>query len=499
MTTTHTQTQIDPAALFAAAQLQFPQVESAALRVMVDMALGQAFNPSTFIRNTANSKAQAAFLSTSADIAVYGGAAGGGKSYALLLECLRHTDNAAFGAVVFRRTFPQITREGGLWDSSMDLYSGIGAKPNQSGLVWKFESGAKVKFAHLQHEKDKLDWQGSQLPLICWDELTHFTESQFFYMLSRNRSLCGVKPYIRATCNPDADSWVAKLIEWWIDQETGIAIPERSGKIRYFVRINEQLEFADTAEELTSRFGSSIHPKSLTFIPASVYDNVDLMRTNPEYISNLMAMSLVERERLLGGNWKVRNEAGKVFNRDWFEIVDAAPAGGEDCRFWDLASTEKKLNSDDPDYTAGVKIRAVGGAYYIMAAVQRQASITDADKLMLNTASQDGKACKVRWEIEGGASGKRENLRLVQMFAGYDCGGARPEGDKITRAKGLAAQAEAGNVKLLRGDWNEEFLNHLHNQPQLSHDDLMDAASGAFNEIAGYIPPATSVQSVGMF
>jgi predicted phage terminase large subunit-like protein len=435
-----------------------------------------------------NSGAQESFLASPADLAIYGGAAGGGKSYALLVECLRHSGNGQFGAVVFRRTFPQITREGGLWDNSMELYAPQGGSPNQSDLSWTFGSGARVKFAHLQHEKDKLDWQGAQVALFCFDELTHFSESQFFYMLSRNRSLCGVRPYVRATCNPDADSWVAKFIEWWIDQNTGLPIPERAGKIRYFVRAEEQLQWADTAEELTARYGEEIRPKSVTFIPASVYDNATLLDKNPEYLANLLALPLVERERLLRGNWKVRNEAGKVFNRDWFDIVEAAPAGGRECRFWDLAATEKKLASDDPDYTAGVKIRAVNGFFYILDAVQHQAAITDADRLMLNKASQDGRQCAVRWEIEGGASGKRENHRLIQMFAGYDCRGDRPEGDKITRAKGLAAQAEAGNVKLVRGDWNEEFLNHLHNQPQLAHDDLMDAASGAFNDLTGNGP-----------
>lgn len=432
-----------------------------------------------------NSKAQERFLASPADIAIYGGAAGGGKSFGLLLECVRHSRNAKFGAVVFRRTFPQITREGGLWDNSMELYAPMGATPNQTELQWTFGSGARVKFAHLQHEKDKLDWQGAQVPLLCFDELPHFTESQFFYLLSRNRSLCGVKPYVRATCNPDADSWVAKLIEWWIDEESGLPIPERAGVVRYFVRADEQIQWASTEKELIEQYGPEFRPKSLTFIPASIYDNKTLLQKNPEYLANLLALPLVERERLLKGNWKVRNEAGKVFNRDWFEVVDAAPAGGKDVRFWDLAATEKKLASDDPDYTAGVKIRKLGDAYYILHAVQRQAAITEADRMMTNTASQDGKQCAVRWEIEGGASGKRESLRLTQLFAGYDCKGIRPEGDKITRAKGLAAQAEAGNVKVVRGDWNEELLNHLHNQPQINHDDLMDAASGAFNDLVG--------------
>ena len=84
-------------------------------------------------------------------------------------------------------------------------------------------------------------WQGAQITLICFDELTHFSAHQFFYMVSRNRSTCGVRPYIRATCNPDADSWVADFLTWWIDPESGLPIPERAGVLRYFVRIAEKI------------------------------------------------------------------------------------------------------------------------------------------------------------------------------------------------------------------------------------------------------------------
>jgi predicted phage terminase large subunit-like protein len=422
-----------------------------------------------------------------------GGGAGGGKTWALLIEAVRHRDNPHFGAVIFRRTSPQIRNEGGLWDESEKLYIGIGGKPHETVLEWDFPSKARVKFAQCQYEADVYDWDGSQIPLLGFDQLEHFTSKQFFYLLSRNRSTSGVKPYVRGTCNPDPDSWLAGFLSWWIDQETGYAIEERSGIIRYFVRVNEQIEWADTPEELAERF-PDIPPKSATFIRASVYDNKALLAVDPNYLANLHAQPLVDRERLLSGNWKVKPEAGKVFNRSWFEIVDAAPVGGTECRFWDLAATEKKMGdgsprgkkkSNDPDFTAGAKIRRVNGLYYILDAIAEQVGPTAADNLIKNTASQDGKECRVRWEMEGGASGVRDTQRIASMLAGYDCKGIRPEGDKITRAKGLAAQAEAGNVKMLRGPWNDRLLIHLHGQPDLPHDDEMDAASGAFNELAG--------------
>lgn len=429
---------------------------------------------------------QQTFLNSTADIVIFGGAAGGGKTWALLMQPLRHVGNPDFGGVIFRRTSPQIRNQGGLWDESIKIYPLLQAEPRQTVLEWRFTSGAKLKFAHLQYDTDVHDWQGAQVPFIGFDQLEHFSESQFWYMLSRNRSLCGVHPYVRATVNPDADSWVAKLITWWVDQQTGFPIDERSGVVRWFVRVNNEIQWAETKDELISE---DEEPKSLTFIPARLSDNQILMQKDPGYLANLRALSLVDRERLLGGNWKIVATAGKVFNRSWFEVVDAVPAGGEEVRFTDLAASEKKITTtkshDDPDYTASCKMRRVGDTFYVMDATAEQLGPTAADRSMQNLASQDGVACKQRWEEEGGASGKRDSAHIVKLLIGYDCRGIKPDGDKIVRAKPLAAQAEAGNVKLLRGEWNERWLNHMHGQPELPHDDEMDAASGAFNELAG--------------
>jgi hypothetical protein len=268
---------------------------------------------------------QEKFLSSSADIAIYGGAAGGGKSWALLLEPLRHVGNSRFGAVFFRRTMPQIKNEGGLWDESAALYLGLSARPNSSEAYWTFPSGASISFSHLEHNKSVSAWQGAQIPLICFDELTHFTSKQFWYMLSRNRSTCGIRPYVRATCNPDPDSFVRDLIKWWVDQETGLPIPSRSGVVRWFVRVGDELHWGDLPSDLAGYLdsdGNSIPPKSLTFIAAKLTDNKALMNADPGYMANLMAMDVVERERLLGGNWAIKSTKAAVFSKYRVEAFD---------------------------------------------------------------------------------------------------------------------------------------------------------------------------------
>ena len=190
--------------------------------------------------------AQERFLACPADIAIYGGAAGGGKSFGLLLEPLRHIANKEFGGVIFRRTSPQITNEGALWDEAGKLYPLVGGDARVGSLEYHFPTKACISFRHLQQESTIYDWQGAQVPFIGFDELTHFTRGQFFYLLSRNRSTCGVKPYIRATCNPDADSWVAEFIAWWIDPETGLPIPERAGVVRYLIRVNDTIVWGES-------------------------------------------------------------------------------------------------------------------------------------------------------------------------------------------------------------------------------------------------------------
>lgn len=427
---------------------------------------------------------QETFLGSSADIAIYGGAAGGGKTWALLMEPLRHIANPGFGAVFFRRSTVQVRNEGGLWDESEKLYPIIGATPREHVLSWEFPAGATVSFAHLEHDKTVLNWQGSQIPLICFDELTHFSQKQFWYMVSRNRSMCGVRPYIRATCNPDADSWVAEFIAWWIDQETGLPIPDRAGVVRWFVRINDALVWADCAADLEAKH-PGIPPKSATFIPAKLTDNAALMAADPGYMANLLALPKVERERLLGGNWKIRAAAGLLFKRSWVTVVDAAPSDIRVVRGWDLAGTPK-VEGNDPDWTAGTKIGVSRstGRYIVMHHVRERDTPHKIEALISNTASQDGPEVEISLPQDPAQAGKWQAASLIKMLAGYTARATPEGGDKETRFGPFSAQCEAGNVDVLRGAWNEEWFMNLEGFPEAAHDDDADSTSRAFNTLA---------------
>lgn len=306
---------------------------------------------------------QKEFLETEADIALYGGAAGSGKSLALLLDFAKSEllKFPYYGGVIFRRTYPEIKNEGGLWDESGNWYPEIGAIANESRLIWKFPSGATIRFSHLQHEKDVYRWQGAQLPRVGLDEATHFTRKQFIYLLSRMRSPQGLRPKMRATCNPDAESWLADFINWYINPQ-GFPYPERSGVIRYFIVQGDEVIWGDSVDSLRSRY-PGCKPKSFTFISAKITDNPALLDKDPDYLANLEAQDPVERARLLDGNWRVKRSESLLFNKQaivasssglWLSpqpnkryLIGVDPNFGGDkhfvCQVWDIKQRPYRL------------------------------------------------------------------------------------------------------------------------------------------------------------
>ncbi len=231
---------------------------------------------------------------------MYGGSAGSGKSFALLYQPLfrRHHERRGFYGTIFRRSYPEITNPGGLWDEAGGIYPFAQGRGNVGSREYRWdEYDTKITFRHLENEESKYNYQGSQICYLAFDELTHFNESQFWYMLSRNRSTCGVRPYVRATCNPDP-GWVKDLLGPWVDNGFD-GEHAQSGELRWFIRVDGKLRWVD---------GHTPHAKSLTFIRASIYDNPILLEKNPEYVATLMALPEVERARLLDGDWSVRRE-----------------------------------------------------------------------------------------------------------------------------------------------------------------------------------------------
>lgn len=387
---------------------------------------------------------------------------------------------------------------GGLWDASFELYQKYpGAQAIKSPApYWKFPSGAKVSFRHLERDESVHKWQGTEICLLEFDELTHFSEKQFFYMLSRNRSTSGIKPYVRASCNPDADSWLADFISWWIDQETGYAIPERSGMIRFMARINEEIVWGDTPEEVIRKANEADYDveitaddiKSVSFVASSIEDNKILLKKDKGYLANLKALSIVERERLLYGNWKIKAAKGLFFPRSALpDLLTEIPNDVTKwVRAWDLAATDTD-EGGDPAYTASVLLgKRRNGRYVIADATNNRLKAEKVRALVKQCAVSDKakyKRVRIRMSIDPGQAGKEQSQSYVKMLAGFSISTVKESGSKESRAEPFAAQWQAGNVDVVAGPWTEALLGQYESFPESKFKDMVDAGSNAFNEL----------------
>lgn len=229
--------------------------------------------------------AQTNFLATPAFEALFGGAAGGGKTDCLIMDAVRQVAHPRYRAVIFRRTMTELADADGPIQRSHEWFPALGGVWREGKKMWFFPSGAQIYFHHMEHEEDCYKYQGAQYQFIGFDEVTHFTLKQYLYLFSRCRTTqgSGLQTYIRAATNPGGvgHAWVK---ERFIDR--GI-----SNRIGYFLKIGD----VDT-EVPPGTFGA----KSRIFIPATVKDNP---RITQEYIDNLMLLDPVERDRLLKGDW----------------------------------------------------------------------------------------------------------------------------------------------------------------------------------------------------
>jgi predicted phage terminase large subunit-like protein len=427
--------------------------------------------------------AQEDFLRSPADIAITGGKAGTGKTFGLLLEATRHIRLPRYRGTIFRRTYPQIMKAGSLWDTSEELYLSMGATPRMTDLSWTFPTGAQIGFAQMQHEQDRFDWDGAQLPFAGFDQMEHFTWKQFWHIVSRSRSTCGVKPYIRGTCNPDPDHFLRTFLDWWIDRESGFAIQERSGRIRWMTYVGDELVWGNSREDILLQYGPEHAPLSVTFIPGHLEENLALLAKDPLYRTKLLSLPLVERERLMKGNWNIRYTAGTYFKREWFQIVEAAPACEVWVRYWDRAATELKGDGTDQSATAGVLMGMTSSGMIVVKHVVRDwLTPYGVDRIVRNTATQDGTDTEVWVEEDPGQAGKAEAQHQVRNLHGFIAASNRVHESKGTRARMFSSQVEAGNVLLVRGSWNEAYLNEHENFDGTSkcRSDQVDASSGGY-------------------
>lgn len=238
---------------------------------------------------------QAVFMARPEYEALYGGAAGGGKSDALVIEALRQVDKPWYKALILRKTFPQL-RE--LIDKSLLYYPRAypKARYNSSSHTWTFPSGGKIVFGSLNRPQDKVQYQGQAYDFIAFDELTHFTAEEYEYLKSRNRpNGAGMRVYMRATANPGG------IGHAWVKER--------------FITAGAPMEpISETVTWRTPDGQEHSGMQRRIFVPSSVFDNEILLQNDPQYIQRLASMPEAERNALLYGDWD--SFSGQVFS-EW--------------------------------------------------------------------------------------------------------------------------------------------------------------------------------------
>lgn len=392
---------------------------------------------------------QAEFLVDLRKEGFYGGAAGGGKSDALLMAALQYVSEPDYSALLLRRTFTDLSLPGALLDRADEWLRGTDATWHDKTKTWQFPSGATLSFGYLENEKDRFRYQGAEFSFIGFDELTHFTEIQYTYLFSRLRRLEGsdIPMRIRCASNPGGvgHEWV---------------------KARFITPSPE-----DLAKE--GRF----------FVSAKLQDNPFLDQV--AYLESLLALDPVTQAQLRDGNWDIQAK-GEMFKREWLDFIDLPPEGCNYVRWWDMAATEPSKTNRDPDWTVGLLMGEKNGEYYVIDVFRCRKNSGDRDKAIEATLKLERPGVLQRMGQEGGSAGKDVILNFAKsLFRGHDFQGIKETGSKVTRAGPFSAACKNGLVHIVKGPWNSTFVTELELFPQVGvHDDQVDAASGAFLQLA---------------
>ena len=410
--------------------------------------------------------AQTVFLLDDSPEALYGGAAGGGKSDALLMAALQYVDVPGYSAILFRRSYQDLALPGALIPRSKEWLRGRDdCQWNGERHEWRFESGATLAFGYLQTEDDKYRYQSAEFQFIGFDELTQFSETSYLYLHSRARRpsegpLSKVPIRIRAASNPGGQGheWVKR-------------------------------RFID-------------FPEGRSFVPAKLSDNPFL--DADDYRNQLANLDEVTRQQLLDGNWQVTQKGGRFDPESWIRHDyrhDRLPDGAKDwtwCRYWDMAATEEKPGRD-PDYACGTLMgRDERNEVWVVDVTRTRGTPKEVEDLVVATAQADrmllGDGVQVRMEQEPGSSGKTVIDSYARTLIGFPFDGIRSTGDKATRALPFSTYMQRGLVHVIMGPWWEAWRAELTAFPQVGvHDDQVDSGSGAFAVVGdGYVGGASA-------
>lgn len=379
--------------------------------------------------------------------------AGGGKSIAQLMAALQFVDIPGYSAILFRKTYSDLSLPGALISVAKEWLAPFTEKKevhwSDKEKKFTFPSGATLAFGYLESSNDCYRYQGAEFQYIGFDECTHISPENYRYLFSRLRKSISLSVPLRfrATCNPGGEYG-----EYYYD--------------RFFKEGKE---------------------KGRIFIQAGISDNpyIDAV----QYKEALSELDPITRAQLEDGNWEIK-QSGNMFDRKWFLTVPSIhlPASRQFVRFWDMASTDpskRKKRSDKraPDWTVGMKLSTHLGLYWIEDIARVQKTPSESEKLIIQCAEMDGYKCAIRMEQEPGSSGAIAIDNYARkVLDGYNFAGIASTGSKVQRAEAVSAAAEAGRIMITENCRNKlEFFDEAEVFPYGIKDDMVDTLSGGFN------------------
>lgn len=401
---------------------------------------------------------QQAFLLLNNLECLYGGAAGGGKSYALLMGGLQYADQPDYHALILRRTFKQLEKPGALIEISKEWLMGTDAQWNEARHKWTFPSGATLTFGHMEHEKSKYDYQGAAYSFVGFDELTQFEESQYTYLFSRVRrkSTSAIPVRVRAASNPGGigHDWV---------------------KNRFLT-----------------------HQKGRMFLPAKLQDNPGLDRD--AYLQSLAELDPLTRQQLLNGDWDA--VLGGRFKREWLRwwrghgtsfILDDRLRAADQARMRFLTVDSAASVKETADYTvisAWALLRS--GDLIWLDCLRGRWEIPDIP-LHIATLFERHRCTEVAIEGDGNGIGVVQLCQRHPRLGPTAVRVLKTEGkDKLVRATPAINLAASGKLWLPASNppWLDEALGELlrftGDPEQDAHDDVVDALAYAALVARGY-------------